>query len=87
MLNLNKKKTEIVLRSVLKFYKNEFNNIITLVLLDGNILSIMTLKLLQKVIPNNVQNSLNTKDKIEILDNKTIPDVMGYDAKPNSIFI
>ena len=82
MLNLNKKKrTKIVLRSVLKFYKNEFNNIITSSASGWQYFVDYDNKTFTKAIPNNVQNCLNTKDKIEILDNKTIPDVMGYDAK------
>ena len=82
MLNLNKKKrTEIVLRSILKFYKNEFNNIINSSACGWQYFVDYDINTFTKAIPNNVQNSLNTKDKIEILDNTTMPDVMSYDAK------
>ena len=82
MLNLNKKKrTEIILRSVLKFYKNEFNNIITSSASGWQYFVDYDIKTFTKAIPSNIQNSLNTKDKIEILDNNTMPDVMSYDAK------
>ena len=82
MLNLNKKKrTEIVLRSILKFYKNEFNNIINSSACGWQYFVDYDINTFTTAIPNNVQNSLNTKDKIEILDNTTMPDVMSYDAK------
>ncbi len=82
MLNLNKKKrTEIILRSILKFYKNEFNNIITSSASGWQYFVDYDIETFTKAIPGNIQNSLNTKDKIEILDNNTIPDVMSYNAK------
>ena len=40
--------------------------------MDGNICH-SDINTFTKAIPNNVQNSLNTKDKIEILDNTTMP--------------
>ena len=82
MLNINKnKRIEIILRSVLKFYKNEFNNIITSSASGWQYFVDYDIKTLSNTIPIDNQKSLNTTGNIEILDNNTIPDEMGYDTK------
>ena len=82
MLNINKnKRNEIILRSVLNFYKNEFDNIISTSALGWQYFADYDSEFLTKAMSSNIQNSLNTKDEIEILSNKTTPDIMSYDAK------
>ncbi len=82
MLNIKRnKRNEIILRSVLDFYKNEFDNIISTSALGWQYFADYDSEFLTKEMSSNIQNSLNTKDEIEILSNKTIPDVMSYDAK------
>ena len=82
MLNINKnKRIEIILRTVLKFYKNEFNNIINSSASGWQYFVDYDIKTLSHTIPIDNQKSLNVTDNIEILDNNIIPDEMGYDTK------
>ena len=82
MLNINKKKrNELILRSVLNFYKNEFDNIISTSALGWQYFVDYDNKIFNKAAQSGIPNNLKTKDKIEILNNQTITDVISYDAK------
>ena len=81
MLNINKKKrNELILRSVLNFYKNEFDNIISTSALGWQYFVDYDNKIFNKAAQSGIPNNLKTKDKIEILNNQTITDVISYDA-------